>query len=114
MQGQQHHGAPRYTKMASPSKAQGLKNLIPKISFPHTAAASRHQQHLQGKNVCPEALSQQDCLFSWPVPDTSPSMKVVPVLKFPLSSLSASYRHKLGKLGRGKSPALHHTLRNFF
>lgn len=46
----QHHGAPRYTGVASPSKAQGLKNLIPKISFPHTAVASSHQQqHLQGK-----------------------------------------------------------------
>lgn len=35
--------------MASPSKAQGVKNLIPNISFPHTAAASSHQQHLQGE-----------------------------------------------------------------
>lgn len=53
MQEQQHQhcGAPRYTGMASPSKAQGLKNLIPKISFPHTAAASSRQQHLQGKKT---------------------------------------------------------------
>lgn len=123
VQGQQHQhcGAPRYTEMASPSKAQELKNVIPKISFPHTAAASSHQQHLQRKKpscVCPEALSQQDSLFSWHVPDTSPSLKAGPVLrallKFPLSSLPASYRHQLGKLGRGKTPTLHHTLHNFF
>lgn len=123
VQGQQHQhrGAPRYTEMASPSKAQELRNVIPKISFPHTAAASSHQQHLQRKKpscVCPEALSQQDSLFSWHVPDTSPSLKAGPVLrallKFPLSSLPASYRHQLGKRGRGKTPALHHTLHNFF
>lgn len=117
VQGQQHQhrGAPRDTGMASPSKAQGLKNLIPKISFPHTAAARSHHQHLQGKKppfcVCPEAFSQQDSLFSWHVPDTSPSLKVVPVLsafpKFPLSSLLASHRHKLGHLGSRKTPALH-------
>lgn len=101
MQEQQHHGAP---STQAPSKAQGLKNLIPSIISPHTAAASSHQQHLQGKNsscVCLQALSQQDSLFSWRVPDTSPSLRVVPVLTFPLSSLPASYRHKLG---RGKTP----------
>lgn len=103
-----------YTGMASPSKAQGVKNLIPNISFPHTAAASSHQQHLQGEKkpscVCLEALSQQDSLFSWHVPDTSPRLKVVPVLKFPLSSFPASYRHKLG---RGQIPALYHSAQLF-
>lgn len=115
MQGQQHqhHGAPRYTGMASPSKAQGLKYCIPKIGFPHSCC----QQHLQGKKpscVCPEPSSQQDSLFSWHLPDTSPSLKLGPVLsvfpKFSLSSFPASYRHKLGNLGRGKTPAIHHTL----
>lgn len=122
VQGQQHqhHGAPGAQGCLTP-KAQGLKNFIPKISFPHTAAASSQQQHLQGKKnlpVCLKPLSQQDSLFSWHLPDTRPRLKVLPALsafpKFPLSSLPASYRHKLGKLGRGKTPALHHTLHNFF
>lgn len=102
-----------------PLKAQGLKYHIAKICFPHTAAASSIFRGKKPSCVCPEPSSQQDSLFSWHLPDTSPSLKVGPVLsvfpKFPLSSLPASYRHKLGNLGRGKTPALHHTsfLHNF-
>lgn len=71
-----------------PLKAQGLKYHIAKICFPHTAAASSIFRGKKPSCVCPEPSSQQDSLFSWHLPDTSPSLKVGPVLsvfpKFPL------------------------------
>lgn len=112
-QGQQHqhHGAPG---------TQGWPHPLPKISFPHPAAATSHQQHPQGKKpfLCvPRGFIQQDSLFSWPVPDTSPSLKVLSVLsalpKFPLFP-SSQFQAQTGQSGQREdssfAPPLHHHL----
>ncbi|XP_039239900.1 uncharacterized protein LOC120323741 [Pipra filicauda] len=105
----QHHGAPR-SRDGLALKGCWAKQPFQGSPFLTQLLPTVASSISRGKNA--PVSSQKDSLFSWHIPDTSPALKAVPVLsallKFQMSSLSASYRHKLGILWRVKTPALLH------